>query len=319
MRGAAAAVAWGVAAPWAAWAVIRLLGLERGTPLVQLLAFTPYVAALAILPVATALILRQWWVAGFAGLVLIALVGCVVPRLVGTAGADPGVALTVMSANLRYGEADAATIVGLVRDRQVDVLVLQEYTENAHSGLMAAGLGALLPFGEGYPGERASGSALFARFPVGDAGVRVNVGGFRQAHGVVRVPGTAGVFVVSAHPAAPGDAAAVPLWTADLRDEPAADPANRATILAGDFNATLDHVELRRLLGTGYRDAAASLGRGLTPTWPYAGPRAWVTPRIPLDHVLVDRRIEVRDFAAYQIPGSDHRAVVATVGLARVG
>ena len=73
-------------------------------------------------------------------------------------------------------------------------------------------------------------------------------------------------------------AAAVPLWTADLRDEPAADPANRATILAGDFNATLDHVELRRLLGTGYRDAAASLGRGLTPTWPYAGPRAWGRP-----------------------------------------
>ena len=31
-------------------------------------------------------------------------------------------------------------------------------------------------------------------------------------------------------------------------------------ILAGDFNATLDHAELRRLIGRGYHDAAEQAG-----------------------------------------------------------
>ncbi|HKT05714.1 MAG TPA: endonuclease/exonuclease/phosphatase family protein, partial [Rugosimonospora sp.] len=45
-------------APFAAWAVVRLFGLERGWPLVPLVAFTPYAAALAPLPLAAALVLR---------------------------------------------------------------------------------------------------------------------------------------------------------------------------------------------------------------------------------------------------------------------
>ena len=40
-------------------------------------------------------------------------------------------------------------------------------------------------------------------------------------------------------------------------------------LLVGDFNATLDHAALRRLLDTGYRDAASVVGQGMTPTcWP---------------------------------------------------
>ena len=88
-------------------------------------------------------------------------------------------------------------------------------------------------------------------------------------------------------------------------------------ILAGDFNATLDHAELRRLLGTGYVDAAARVGAGLTPTWPYFGRRSTVTPKVTLDHVLADGRIGVRDFTVYPIPSTDHRAIVAELTLPR--
>jgi len=32
---------------------------------------------------------------------------------------------------------------------------------------------------------------------------------------------------------------------------------------------------------------------------------------VTIDHVLVDRRIGVRDMSVHRIPGSDHRAIVA--------
>jgi endonuclease/exonuclease/phosphatase family metal-dependent hydrolase len=82
-------------------------------------------------------------------------------------------------------------------------------------------------------------------------------------------------------------------------------------ILAGDFNATLDHARLRRLIDTGYRDAADQLGEGLHPTFPI-GQRM---PPITLDHVLADRRVGIRSFVARRVPRSDHRAVRAELVL----
>ena len=67
----------------------------------------------------------------------------------------------------------------------------------------------------------------------------------------------------------------------------------------------------RRLVASGYTDAARRLGRGLVPTWPFDGRPV---PRVTLDHVLV-QGLHVYDFATYPNPGSDHRAIYAEVGL----
>ena len=79
-------------------------------------------------------------------------------------------------------------------------------------------------------------------------------------------------------------------------------------VLAGDFNATLDHVGLRRLLNSGYVDAADQVGAGLNPTWPSGA--LWPPP-VAIDHVLVDDRCPVDTFSVVDVPGSDHRAVVS--------
>jgi endonuclease/exonuclease/phosphatase (EEP) superfamily protein YafD len=82
-------------------------------------------------------------------------------------------------------------------------------------------------------------------------------------------------------------------------------------VLAGDFNATLDHALLRRLLDTGYRDAAATVGAGLVGTWgPYDGDPI---PPVVIDHVLADRRVGVVAVSVHRVPGSDHRAVLASL------
>jgi hypothetical protein len=49
------ALAAAVAAPWVAWAVVRVFGLEAGHPLVGAMALTPHAAATSALPVGVAL------------------------------------------------------------------------------------------------------------------------------------------------------------------------------------------------------------------------------------------------------------------------
>ena len=106
------------------------------------------------------------------------------------------------------------------------------------------------------------------------------------------------------------------MWDRDLRSLPAASPDGAITILAGDFNATLDHAELRRLIDTGYEDAAATVGDGLRPTWPQ-GRR--FPPPVTIDHVLADERCGVRKVTVHTIPGTDHRAVFAELVLPQGG
>jgi endonuclease/exonuclease/phosphatase (EEP) superfamily protein YafD len=305
---------WAVAAPGVLWAAVRLLGVERG-PLVQLLAFTPYVAAASLIPVALALALRRWWPAGVAAVAAVALIAVVAPRAVGGAADTGGPTLRVLTANLLAGAGDAETLVRLVRQHEVDVLAVQEFTPEAATRLDAHGLAELLPHRQLNPVVGTAGSGLYSRFPLTGTGVRTNQGGFTQAFGTLTAPGAAPTTVESVHPAAPYALEKLRDWKRDLDGQPRATPDGPVRVLAGDFNATLDHAPLRRLLSSGYRDAADAAGAGLTGTWgPYDGDRI---PPVTIDHVLVDRRVGVRDVSVLRLPGSDHRPVYAELALPR--
>ena len=308
-------VTWVVVAPFVIWTLARLIGLDSSTPAAQLMAFTPYVAIGALIPLTLALLARHWWVAGVAGAACLALALCVLPRAFGSPSTMDGVPVTVMSMNMYEGRADAEAIVKVVREQHVDVLTLQEFTSDAQRRLADAGLDQILPYQENRAVGVTTGSGLYSRFPLSDTGFAVNPGGFYQVHGVVEVPGAQPVAVESVHPLAPAEPQSVSLWKQDLREQKPASSTGTPQILSGDFNSTLDHSELRRIIATGYHDAAASVGKGLTPTWPYAGDRSLVTPKVTLDHVLVDSRIGVRAFNAYTIPKTDHRAVVTQLTL----
>jgi hypothetical protein len=308
---------WALALPTLAWAIIRLGGWERG-PLVQLFAFTTYVAGWSVVPLLLALFGRRW-VAGAVALVAAAiLIACVLPRALPSRDRGPagGVTLRAMTANMLEGGADPATIVALVRDNDISVLALQEFTSAGGDGLAAAGLGKLLPYSSPAP-ERVTdpfhttGSAFYSRFPITAAGFQLNGGGFQQAYGTIRPPGAGPVLVESAHPNAPFSVAGLADWRSDLAGEPSADPAGPPRILLGDFNSTLDHAPLRELIARGYRDAAATAGQGLIATWgPYTGKPI---PPVTIDHILVDRRIAVDAVSVHAQQQSDHRALVAVL------
>lgn len=311
---------WLLVLPGLVWAVVRLVGFERG-PLVQLLAFTPYVAAWSLVPLVLALSMRRWWAAGVAAVVALAFAWVVLPRWVGSgspASAGGSRTVRVLTVNLRFGQADPAAVQALVRDQRVDLLALQEYTKDAETALDQAGLAAVLPYRESHPAGGGGGSAVYARFPLRDGGVRTNQCGFLQAYATVAVPGARPVVVESAHPSAPSDLKYLDCWRADLAGQPGAldppaTPDGPVRVLAGDFNSTLDHRALRRVVARGYRDAAESVGTGLVGTWgPYDG-----SPVLPvtIDHVLVDRRIGVRAVSVHGVRGSDHRGVLAQLTL----
>ncbi|WP_328473666.1 endonuclease/exonuclease/phosphatase family protein [Actinoplanes sp. NBC_00393] len=305
---------WLLPAPGLVWCVGRVFGVERGV-LVMVVAFTPYIAVWSLVPLLVALAARQWVASVVAGVAVAGLAACVLPRAVPDLDRGPtdGVAVRVMTANMWFGAADPADLVRLVREEDVAVLAVQEFTADGEAALRAAGIAGLLPYQQLAAEDGASGSAIYARYPLTEAGSRRNDGGFRQAYATIAPPGAAPVFVESVHPLAPAHPSVLNGWSADLREQLPADPDGVPRILLGDFNATLDHAKLRALIGTGYRDAADAVGAGLIASWgPYDGD---LIPPVTIDHVLVDERIGVRDVSVHAVRNADHRAVVAALTL----
>jgi endonuclease/exonuclease/phosphatase (EEP) superfamily protein YafD len=81
--------------------------------------------------------------------------------------------------------------------------------------------------------------------------------------------------------------------------------------VAGDLNATLDHAEFRDATA-GCTDAASDVGEGLTGTWPSSAPRLL---GVQIDHVLTAGGPRPREVEVVDVEGSDHRGVLARVGL----
>jgi endonuclease/exonuclease/phosphatase family metal-dependent hydrolase len=309
MRKALSIAAWVFAAVAAVWALLRITGLDAWFPAVQVLAFTPY--AMVTAAVGVPVLLVRWRPQAIvAGVSAAALAFCVLPR--GIADGEPlpaGPSLRVASANLRIGGADAAFILGRVRESRVDLLAVQEMTPSWLASFDSTGVASVLPYRYVAPASLAEGSAIFSRYPISDAGSHLMaLGWFQQVFCIVHVPGAAPVRVESAHAASPYNGSMIPSWEKTLSREPSA-----SGILLGDFNSTLDHAAFRSVVDRGWKDAASVVGAGFVPTWgPYDGDPV---PPVTIDHVLVASGIGVRDFSAHTVPGSDHRMIVSTLVL----
>ncbi|MFG3438926.1 endonuclease/exonuclease/phosphatase family protein [Nonomuraea sp. NPDC047897] len=309
-RRAGAALTWMAVTPFAAWAVARAAGLERGSIPTQLMTATPYAAAGSLIPLLIAALGRRRAAAAVALLTTAALGFSVLPRAFGSPDTATGRPLRVLTVNLLFGKADAYQVMELVRRLDPDVLSAQELTFGTVDELDVLGLKTLMPHRVLEPELNASGSGLYSKHPLKPlAGVIPQVGHNMPAARAA-LPGGAPVEIVNVHPYPPVGPDVVG-WRQALDALP---PASRDTVrvLAGDFNATLDHTPLRRVLSRGYKDAAAQVGAGLIPTWP-ANRR--VPPIITIDHVLVDRRAGVKDVTVHTVPGTDHRAVFAELAV----
>lgn len=228
-------------------------------------------------------------------------------------GVDAEAVIRVVSANLRYGRADAAAVVGLAD--HADVLAVQELTPEKAEVISAAGIDQILPHRFLRAREGPAGVGIWSRYPLtpGDDHDEFWLGLITAR---VSVPGTpTEATVVTTHMSAPWPEP-IRGWRDDLSrfqmvltEIGASAPG--PVIVAGDLNATPDVLEFRRLLRGGYRDAAEQAGAGLTRTHPAD---IAIPPVFAVDHILL------RDATAIAvrtgpIAGSDHRALIADITL----
>jgi endonuclease/exonuclease/phosphatase (EEP) superfamily protein YafD len=295
---------------------VRALGAEGGGRVSALLVFTPLVALASPLPVVVAALLRRRAVAAAAAGVVVVFALLVGPRaLPGPVPAvRDGLRLKVMTFNNLEGGAAPGDLIALIRAQRPDLVSLQELTPGELAALDARGLRRMLPFRDAQSRDGANGAGLFSRWPLtpradpGAVGVRV------QPRDAVRAPGAPPLEVQLVH--LPSPQGQTPLWRRMLDQVGRSARASDALqVFAGDFNATLDHHELRRVLAHDTLvDAADAAGAGLRMTWPAD---RWFPPLMAIDHVLVDPRIAVRGLRTFRVPGSDHRAVLAALELPR--
>ena len=308
-------ISWAVAGGLAAWTVARVASADRvrrtEATVVPLLSFTPQVARAAPWAALALRLAGRRRAAATAGVAAAAL-GLMVrtrrlPRL--EQGAF-GPMLRVLSSNLFFGRGDAELVVSRVRQLGADVLFLQELTADAVTRLKRAGLDDVLPYSQLDLRGGSSGSGIYARYPLQE-GPEIGPTNMAQPTALVELPGGEAVELICVHPAPPNLAhrGGAARWRQELGVLPP--PGDRPRVLAGDFNATLDHAAFRDVLRLGYKDAALQVGQALAPTWGPPERRAVLT----LDHVLVTGDCDVLGFSVHVIPGTDHRAVFAEVQL----
>lgn len=300
------AICWSLAALFLLWAMVRTAGLERGFPLVQLIAYTPYVLLLSLLSLLFVVLCRRWLAAGFLLLAVLGLALAVLPREIGGAEEVPaGQPVRIMALNLGVGHARTEQVVDLARVRDVDLVAVQELTPEAASELDSAGFAVDYPHRVLQPAPGGPGGGIYSRWSLRDAGSIPAE--FNQPVADIEVPASIPIRLASVHPIAPTSPAMTSRWAAEIRSLPKAFSARLPQVLAGDFNATLDHRTLRDLIDTGYRDAAEVTGDGLITTWPS---RIDWKPPVTLDHVLAEKGISIGQYDVEKVDGTDHRAVV---------
>jgi endonuclease/exonuclease/phosphatase (EEP) superfamily protein YafD len=337
--------------PVAVLSVFRAIPAEWPTQVVQLLSFTPWLVIPAAVALLLALLGRRLPVTATAVLLLGAQLfwlwapdagradtgqaeaGQTGAGRAGAGASDSGgnVPLRVMTINSRFGRADAAEIVRLVRDNGVELLAIQEHTQALEDRLAAEGLGSLLPHRISSPAENGSGSATYSRHPFEAVGLIPDTP-FQMPIFRLTVPaagaGSAGarraaatVEVTNVHTLPPVDVR-VGQWRRDLASLGRLVARNGVDgqgnqLLLGDFNATYDHSEFRKLLddGPGGRklvDVGTASGARFTPTWPMDGQ---ALPGITIDHVITSPRIPASGYAVHRVAGTDHAAVIATLAV----
>ncbi len=234
-----------------------------------------------------------------------AVVGC---RNDLATAAEEGPSVTVLTANVLVGGATPDEFVSTVTEVDPDIVVMQELRGDFLDPLRVDDRMSHYEWRtEDWPGTE-RGTVVWSRWPITAVEPEPNaVGSTVQA--TVESP-LGELHVLGVHLTAPAIAANVEPWHEDFAGL-AEQPTDRPTIIAGDFNATEDHLHFRQLLDRGWTDAHDNKGCGLDATWPSGG---LPTAVMRLDHILISDTLTTKALAVLPSGGSDHHPVVAVIG-----
>jgi len=296
-----------------------LFGLDRRSPFVQLVSMRPWllVGVLAVVVLLGVVLVFERRVLPFAAGVLAVLVagaGLVLPRALPDPGAATGDPLRVLAFNAYEGDADADELASVIEEHRPDVVAISEsgprFAEQIAERVEPLGYRVHVTTDDEDDDDVEEVTALVAD-RLGDVDVRV--GDDTTTFPYIEVSGgeLGELRFVAFHSVAPVPGS-VPDWNDDLALLSRWCSGPTPAVIAGDFNATLDHSALRAG-AAGCADAAAQRGAGLIPTWSPSPRVRLFGPQI--DHVFATDGITAETFEVHDVAGSDHRAILTTLRL----
>jgi len=314
-------------------ALPQLFGLERTQVVAQLTAFRALgaiVAAAFALVCLVVAITRRGARRVLPFVLAAALAGISVTGAVALAGrgmddrpsageaTDLAGQVTVLTWNTLRDAVDPGTIAAVALREGADVVSLPE-TSPANARAVAAALTAGgRPMTSLSSGTGAEATSLLISTGLGEYALRVDADArtpLDETETVVAEPVLGhGPTIVAVHTTAPLPSR-LGSWRQELADLASLCTAGTDVVLAGDFNATLDHLSsLRGSADLGdCGDAAAGLGVAGLGTWPVELPASLGAP---IDHVMATAgwvAVSARVLTEFDGSGSDHRPVVATL------
>jgi endonuclease/exonuclease/phosphatase (EEP) superfamily protein YafD len=278
---------------WICWLVAVLVGLVSAR------------RRLAVLPLALGLAVHSF---------------LLLPYLPGAPSAVAGqrATLGILTLNLRFGLADPERLAAEVDRRRPDVVVLTEVTDSTMKALSTKPWRARLPYRLGTTDTDADpatgsggagGTMILSRFALTDLG-RARDTAFTNLAARVAMPEHPFVLV-GTHPASPEHG--LSRWLQDGQSIAALASAHTSEplVVAGDLNATAEHLTLRELKArAGLTDT--STGRGWHATYPAD---TWYPPLIQIDHVLVSSAFTTTGLDTFGVPGTDHRGLMVQLAV----
>jgi endonuclease/exonuclease/phosphatase (EEP) superfamily protein YafD len=237
-------------------------------------------------------------------------------RATETVGDEPGVTLRLVTANLWNGSDDVTELAAELERTGADIVVLQEVTPWHLRQFEEAGTLRSLPFEavNAYRGH--AGLGVWSRFSL--SGVDwFTVSGEPQCRAWARLPGGRRLRIYALHAPAPmpGKVGRWREWFTAMAGEAAREVAEHKhpVVMAGDFNATVDHRAFRALLKAGFCDSALVTRNGWRMTWP--ADRRALPGLFRIDHVLVRPGARVARYRVGRGSGSDHRPLIVDLVL----
>lgn len=210
--------------------------------------------------------------------------------------------LTVVSFNTHGNAGIVLQARHLIDEHTPKIIALQEVTAETAQNIADAASGSYQVFTAAASGSTVSHSALLVSDELGEY-AQVEAPASLFASVIAEPLDGQGPVAMSVHPVPPMPRN-MSTWRGELQQ--ATDLCDNTTgaIVAGDFNATIDHGPLRETECLVATSTIAS-------TWPASQP-SWLGAAI--DHVMVDGGQWLPLSAHYQhMAGSDHRAIVVQV------
>ncbi|MEN9710136.1 MAG: hypothetical protein RL441_128 [Actinomycetota bacterium] len=306
-------LAWGLLVNAGIVLFVRYFGMIEYPPYVQIVAFPEWIAGTLAIGALIELFRKHAELVA-AHCIAIALIIYAQPNVksewpVTTIGQD----VEILTANLKLGGAIDDVVTLILRERP-DIVFLQECDENCATQLETKDIKKLLRYQVVDAQPDSAGGAVLSKFPLTKPTELFRpaaIGNeFAMPEAILEIPEIGTVAVKSAHPFPPVFQQER-FWASGLQAlaKFSMHYGSMPVIVAGDFNAGVEHKQFRDVMDSGrLRDAGAELGINKI-TWRMDN-RPYI--QATLDHVLFSGAT-ARSYLTLPLAKSDHNALLVTI------